>query len=253
MDIIVLVSETVDTEEDIVIEDKGLVDHDGLTHILNPYDEYAVEEAMLLKESFGGTVTALTVGPQQSEEILRHVLALGVDQVVRIDPGERFLDAYVVATCLAQAIRKYPFDILLAGNVSIDYGSGQVGPRVAETLGIPCAVAAVNIKIEQNQAVVIRELDGRDDTLQMPLPCLITAQQGLNEPRYATLQGMIKAKKKPITTVSANDLLEGSGDLQPQITVVRQFQPAKRGETRIFSGEPDQQVQELLPLLDTNQ
>lgn len=253
MHTVVLISEAVETEENIVIGGDGTVDHDGLTHIVNPYDEYAVEEALRLKETFGGTVTALTVGRERTETILRRVLALGVDRAVRIDPDGLFPDGYVVSTCLAQVVRNDPFDLLLAGYVSIDYASGQVGPRVAEALGLPCAVAAVDIKIEaSHHAVVTRAIDGREETLELPLPCLITAQQGLNEPRYATIQGMLKSKKKSITTIAASDLLKGEADLHPQVAVIRQFKPAERGRTQIISGEPDDQVQELLSLLDLN-
>lgn len=248
MNILVLVKQTFDTEEKVVIRDGKIVE-DGVSFVVNPYDEYAIEEAVKIKETRGAEVTVLSVGPARAENALRTALAMGADQAVLIEEEELAGDEHVLAKVIAAAIKDRSFDLILAGNTSVDNGAGQVALRLAEELNIPHVSSAVKLTVESGKATVVRDVEGSLETVEAPLPLLVTAQQGLNEPRYPSLPGIMKAKKKPLERIKVADLGLRLEDLAPKAEIVDQFpRPAKK-TGKILSGDPAAQAKELVQLL----
>jgi electron transfer flavoprotein beta subunit len=247
MNILVLVKQTFDTEERLVIEN-GAINEDGVEFILNPYDEYAVEEAVKIKEELGAEVTVLTLGPDRSENVLRTALAMGADKgiIVELD-GE--VDEYTLSKYIVAAIKDQPFDLILGGNMAVDSGAGQVAIRVAEELGIPHVSTITRLTLEGNKATVERDVEGDVEIVEVNLPFLATSQQGLNEPRYPSLPGIMKAKKKPLERLSVEDLELSDVDVSVRTSVQDQYLPPKKQAGKVLEGELDQQVQELFQLL----
>jgi electron transfer flavoprotein beta subunit len=250
VNILVCLKQTFDTEERIVVEN-GRVKEDGVKFIINPYDEYAVEEALRLKEEHGGEVTVVSVGPSRFEEAIRTALAMGADEAILADDPALFGDEYTVAKVLAAIIRQRPFDIILAGNQAVDDGSGQVAVRLAEELGIPHISTLTKLVVEGNQVTGYRDAEGDVEVVQATLPVLVTAQQGLNEPRYPSLIGIRKASKKPLTHVTAADLGLNPEEIRPRTKVVDTFLPKPKQAGKILQGDLQEQVRELLQSLRT--
>jgi len=249
MNIFVLMKRTFDTEEKISISG-GRVDDSGAEFIINPYDEYAIEEAIVLRDEHGGEVTVVTVGTEDAEKELRTALAMGADKAVLIDAEELDeLDQFTTATLLATYLKDQEVDIVLGGNVAVDGGSGQVGPRVAEILGIPQVTTITNLTISGNTATIVRDVEGDQETLEVSLPVLVTAQQGLNEPRYPSLPGIMKAKKKPLETLDLDDLDIDEDDVAPKTKTVEIFLPPQKQAGKVLEGEVAAQVKELVSLL----
>jgi electron transfer flavoprotein beta subunit len=249
MNILVLMKQTFDTEEKIVIQN-GAIQEDGVEFIINPYDEYAVEEAIRIKEEVGGEVTVITVGPERVEDALRTALAMGADRAVLIEQPEN-ADEHVIASLIAAAIKDRSYDLILGGNMAVDSGAGQVAIRVAEQLGIPHVSTITRLTLEGNAATLERDVEGDVETVQVSLPFLATAQQGLNEPRYPSLPGIMKAKKKPIERLDAADLQLDEAAQTMRTAVVDQYLPAKKQAGRVLNGELASQVGELVQLLRT--
>jgi electron transfer flavoprotein beta subunit len=252
MNILVVLKQTFDTEEKIVVEN-GKVKEDGVRFIINPYDEYAVEEAIKLKEEHGGEVTVISVGPARVEEALRTALAMGADEAVLIDDESLFGDEYTVAKVLAAAIKDRPYDIILGGNQAVDDGSGQVAVRLAEELGIPHIATITKLEISGTDVTAHRDAEGDVEIVQAKLPVLVTAQQGLNEPRYPSLIGIRKANKKPITHLSAADLGINPAEIKAKTAVVETFLPKPKAAGRILEGEVADQVKALVQALRTEE
>ena len=247
MNILVLVKQTFDTEEKLVIEN-GTISEDGVEFILNPYDEYAVEEAVKIKEELGAEVTVLTVGPDRSENVLRTALAMGADKAVIVELDEE-VDEYTLSKYIVAAIKDQPFDLILGGNMAVDSGSGQVAIRVAEELKIPHVSTITGLTLEGNKATVERDVEGDVEIVEVNLPFLATTQQGLNEPRYPSLPGIMKAKKKPLERLSVEDLELSDVDVTVRTSVQDQYLPPKKQAGKILDGEIGQQAQELIQLL----
>ena len=250
MEILVLMKQTFDTEEKIVIRD-GRVSDANVEFIINPYDEYAVEEAIKLKEEHGGEVTVLTVGPERTENALRTALAMGADKAVRIELGGLKTDAYVLANIIAAAVRSNPYELILGGYMAVDSGAGQVAVRVAEKLGIPHVSAITKLTLDGGKAVVERDAEGDTEIIEIRTPFLATAQQGLNEPRYPSLPGIMKAKKKPMDIVTVDQLALEPDEIQAKTRVIEDFAPPKKQAGRRLEGDPGEQVRELVRLLQT--
>ncbi|WP_134699958.1 electron transfer flavoprotein subunit beta/FixA family protein [Ammoniphilus sp. YIM 78166] len=248
MNILVVLKQTFDTEEKISIQNGQIVE-EGVEFIINPYDEYAVEEAIKLRDEFGGEVTVITVGPTRAENALRTALAMGADKAVIVDDESLFGDEYTISNVLATVIKDRSFDVILGGNMSVDNGAGQIGPRLAELLDIPHVATITKIDIEGAVATVVRDVEGDSETIEVKLPVLVTAQQGLNEPRYPSLPGIMKAKKKPMDRLSAQDLGLDAEALKAKTAVVEQYLPPKKEAGRVLSGDLDSQVKELVQLL----
>lgn len=250
MNILVLLKQTFDTEEKIVIQN-GQISEDGVKFIINPYDEYAIEEAVKWKEDIGGEVTVLTFGPERAESALRTALAMGADHAVLIEQDEKDCDETSVAKWLAAAIRNRSYDLIIGGNMSVDAGAGQVALRVAEELGIAHVSTITRLSIADKKATIERDVEGDVETIEVSLPVLLTAQQGLNEPRYPSLPGIMKAKKKPIERVSIEELGVSEEGSHARTTVIQQYLPPKKQAGRVLQGEIKEQVSELVQLLRT--
>ncbi|ANB61708.1 electron transfer flavoprotein subunit beta/FixA family protein [Anoxybacteroides amylolyticum] len=252
MNIFVLMKRTFDTEEKIVINN-GKVNEEGAEFIINPYDEYAIEEAIQVRDKVGGEVTVVTVGNEDSEKELRTALAMGCDKAVliNIEDDVEESDQFTTAKVLAEYLKDKEPHLILAGNVAIDGGSGQVGPRVAELLGIPYVTTITKLDIDGDKATIVRDVEGDEEVIEASLPLLVTAQQGLNEPRYPSLPGIMKAKKKPLDEVELDDLDLDEDDVEAKTKTVEIFLPPKKEAGKILQGELTDQVKELVTLLRT--
>jgi electron transfer flavoprotein beta subunit len=249
MNIVVIMKQTFDTEEKIIIENGEIV-KDNVESIINPYDEYAVEEAVKLKEKHDGEVTVITLGPSEAESALRTALAMGADNAILIENEEDIpLDENGIAKILAAVIKERDFDIILGGNMSVDNGASQVGPRIAEELEIPHVSTITKIEIDGKSVKVERDVEGDVEIIESSLPILVTAQQGLNEPRYPSLPGLMKAKKKPLKQLDIEDLDIDVDDLQPKSKIVNYYLAPKKESGRILEGDVQTQIKELVQLL----
>ena len=198
MKIIVCINHVPDSTTKVKVGGDGkTIDKAGVNFVINPYDEFAVEECLRLKEKNGGEVIGVSVGGEANKETLRKALAMGVDRAVLLkDDGVR--DSYAVAQALSDFIREAAPDAVFFGKQSIDYDDTAVGSMVAEMLGYPSVSVAVKIGISGNNAVVEREIEGGHEKVTLKLPAVFTAQKGLNEPRYPSLKGIMAAKSKPV-------------------------------------------------------
>lgn len=250
MNIYVLLKRTFDTEDKIIIED-GEIEEDGAEFIINPYDEYAVEEAIVLREAHGGEITVLTVGSDDSEKQLRTALAMGADKAVLINTEDDLEegDQFTTAKILEAYFEDKPIDLILAGNVAIDEASGQVGPRLATRLDMPYVTTIVGIEIEGQTAKIDKDVEGDVEKLEVNLPLLVTCQQGLNEPRYPSLPGIMKAKKKPLDELEIDDLDLEEDELSPKTETVDIYLAPEKAAGRILEGDVASQVKELVQLL----
>ncbi|MDN4592616.1 electron transfer flavoprotein subunit beta/FixA family protein [Polycladomyces subterraneus] len=250
MNILVCLKQTFDTEEKIVLED-GRISEEGVEFVINPYDEYAVEEAIKLKEQHGGEVTVITVGPERAEQALRTALAMGADKgiIVDMEDFEGEADEHTIAHILASVIRDLEYDIILTGYMAVDDGSAQVGPRLAELLGIPHISTITKLTIDGDTVEVEKDVEGDVEYIQSKLPILVTAQQGLNEPRYPSLPGIMKAKKKPLERLDVDDLDLDEELLEAKTETLEVFLPPKKEAGKILEGDLSEQVQELVRLL----
>lgn len=250
MNIYVLVKRTFDTEEKISVSNNR-IQEDGAEFIINPYDEYAIEEAIKVRDEHGGEVTVVTIGGEDAEKQLRTALAMGADKAVLINTEDDLdeMDQFSAAKIVAEYLKDKNPDLILAGNVAIDGGSGQVGPRVAELLGINYVTTITELKISGTSAQIVRDVEGDSESLEANLPLLVTAQQGLNDPRYPSLPGIMKAKKKPLDEIELDDLNLDEDDVEAKIETVEVFLPPKKEAGRVLSGELSDQVKELVDLL----
>jgi electron transfer flavoprotein beta subunit len=252
MNIYVLLKRTFDTEEKITIAG-GKITEDGAEFIINPYDEYAVEEAIQVRDSHGGEVTVISVGNEEAEKQLRTALAMGADKavLVNIEDDVEASDQFTTARIIAQYLKDQEVDLIIAGNVAIDGGSGQVGPRVAELLDIPYVTTITKLEIEGTIATVVRDVEGDSEVIETSLPLLVTAQQGLNEPRYPSLPGIMKAKKKPLEELELDDLDLEEDDVEAKTKTIEIYLPPKKEAGKVLSGDLSEQVKELVTLLHT--
>ncbi|RNB87647.1 electron transfer flavoprotein subunit beta/FixA family protein [Brevibacillus fluminis] len=247
MKILVFIKQTFDTEEKITI-DNGKISDQGVTFILNPYDEYAIEEAVVLKETFGGEITVIAMG-HYTEEAIRTALAMGADKAIVIDDETSEGDEFTVSKVLAAIAEKETYELILCGCMSIDNGSAQIGARLAEELGIPHILTITKLLIDGNKVLVEKDAEGDTEIIESHLPILLTTQQGLNEPRYPSLPGLMKAKKKPIQHVSVNDLEITLDQMKAKTIITEQYLPNKKKAGKILGGELLQQVKELTAFL----
>ncbi|MED3561185.1 electron transfer flavoprotein subunit beta/FixA family protein [Bacillus xiapuensis] len=247
LNLFVLLKRTFDTEEKVTIH-QGKIDQGDAKFIINPYDEYAIEEALQLKEKHGGEVTVVTVGDEESESELRTALAMGCDKAVLIEYEEE-LDPQISSKILAAYLKDQNADLILAGNATIDNGTGQVGPRVAELLNIPYVTTVTKLQLDGTTVTVHKDIEGDTEVIETELPLLITAQQGLNEPRYPSLPGIMKAKKKPLTTLELEDIDLDEDEIAPKTNKVRTYLPPEKEEGYMLQGEFAEQAKELVSLL----
>jgi len=250
MNIIVYIKQTFDTEAKIVLDGSGKIDANGVNLIINPYDEYAIEEGIRLKEKLGGDVTVLAMGGASAQTAIRTALAMGADKAVLVsDPALDNTDEWTKAEILAKAVSQIPYDIILTGRIAIDDGASQIAVRLAEILGVPSISSALKLDITDTQATVTREIDGGTELIEVSLPVVVTAQKGLNDPRYPSVAGIMKAKKKPLKTLTLADLEFSAGDIAPKMNVDKFTLPTARVAGRKIPGEAAEAAQELARLL----
>jgi electron transfer flavoprotein beta subunit len=180
-----------------IAADGKSIDKTGITYVLSPYDEFAVEECLRLKEKNGGDVTVISLGGDVHKETLRKALAMGADKAVLLK-DETVRDSFGVARALADYLKELSPDVVFFGKQSVDYDDSAVGTMVAEMLGMPSVSVIVKLEISGNKAIAEREIEGGREVVETPLPAVFTAQKGLNEPRYPSLKGIMGAKSKPI-------------------------------------------------------
>jgi electron transfer flavoprotein beta subunit len=245
MNIAVLLKQTFDTEAKIEL-DGGKISKKDVGLIVNPYDEYAVEEALKLKEKEGGEVVVISLGAD-NPDAMRQALAMGADKGISIeDPALAGGDEYATAVALAKAIGTLSCDLVLAGWRE---GSAQVAVRVADELGLPHVNVVTKLEIAGGKATATRDIEGGSEVVEVSLPAVITAQKGLNEPRYPSMKGIMQAKKKPIQNLSLGDLGLSADQVAAKVKVQSYFLPSAKAAGKMVGGDPPQAAAELAKLL----
>jgi electron transfer flavoprotein beta subunit len=243
MNIVVCVKRVPATDSKIKVGANGVsIDPTGVEFILNPYDEFAVEEALKIKEAAGaGSVTVVTLGGADAQKELRTTLAMGADKAVLLKDGGAAHDAFSTAECLAAYIKTIPHDIVFVGKQAVDNDNGQVGPRLAGILGLACVTEVAKLTLADRVFTAERDIEGAREVVRCPLPALISTQKGLNEPRYASLKGIMAAKKKPLEELDA-------AKLAPATKVASMALPPERPPGKIL-GEGAAAVGKLIDAL----
>jgi electron transfer flavoprotein beta subunit len=253
VEIVVLLKQVPATEAFIEIADDGVsVKTQNLKWVINPYDEFAVEEALRIREAHGGTVTVVSVGAEKTTEAIRTALAMGADKGVLInDPAAQGLDGLGVARVLAAALKQVTFDLIIAGQRAVDDDNFLVGPAVAEFLDIPHLSMVVQQELQEGRIRCQRTVEGGTQVVEAPLPALFTTQRGLNEPRYASLPGIMKAKRKPLETKTLADIgLAPAAVANCGRRIVAFRLPPERSGGRMIAGDSAQaKAAELVRLL----
>jgi electron transfer flavoprotein beta subunit len=243
MKIAVCIKRVPDSETRVKIASDGKsLDEAGVKFALNPYDEFAVEEGLRRKEKAGaGEVAVISLGPAVAQETIRTALAMGADRGVLLQVDKVPADSFETAKLLAAELKPGSWDLILFGKMAIDDYNHQVGPIVAELLGLPCVTAVAHLDIDGTKGVAEREVEGGIEVIEFPLPAVLTADKGLNEPRYPALKGIMAAKKKPL---EVKPVQPGPGTIE----VLALTPPPERKEGRIV-GEGAGAVAELVRLL----
>lgn len=238
MSSVVCISHVPDTESRIqVAADGRKVNEAGLKFIPSPYDEFALEEAIRLKEKNGGDVTVITFGPDRAQQALRDGLARGATKALHIKGDSSDADSLGIAKVLAAAIKTVEHDLVFFGKQGVGTDNGLVGPMVAELLGYPQINVVTHLETGEGKVTAHREIEAAEEVIEAPTPAVITAQKGLNEPRYASLKGIMAAKKITIDVKSVADLGLDEGDIFNQrVKVVKLELPAEKSGGRKIDG-----------------
>lgn len=255
MDIIVCIKQVPNTTDVKIDPETNTLIREGVESIINPFDTYAIEEGVRLKERFGGKVTVISMGPPQAEVSLKEAISLGADDAILItDRGFAGSDTWATSYALSMAIRKIAiYDIIICGKQASDGDTAQVGPGISTQLGIPQVAYVKKIEsINNSKAKLERMTEEGYDVIGAPLPCLITVVKEINEPRLPSLKGKMRAKSAKITIWTAKDIdcdpknigLEGS-----PTKVVKIFNPPRREKGEVLAGETREVVDKLVDLL----
>lgn len=252
MDIIVCIKQVPDTGSVKIDPKTNTLIREGVPAIVNPFDMNAVEAGLSLRDKYGGKVNVITMGPPQAENALRETIAMGVNNAYLVS-DKVFAGADTLATSytLSKAVQKIgKFDIILCGKQAIDGDTGQVGPELAEILGIPHVANVCKIlEMKEDKIIVHRELEDRYEKIAVRLPCLLTVTKEVNEPRMPSLKNTMRAKKTNIPVWNANDIdvdqtkvgLKGSAT-----QVIKIFNPPKKTDKKILQGDVNKIVEELI-------
>jgi len=253
LNIYVFVKRVPDTESKIRInhETNSIVE-EGLSFVLNPYDEYAVEEALRLRDAKGGQVTVFSVGTEENTVVLKKCLAMGADEAVLIkdEAGETY-DGLRTAKIIAQALKKKfsDYTLLLFGKQSVGADNAQIPAMVGEFLGVPQVNVVTKLEIESSQGVAHREIEGALEKVSFSLPVIVSAQKGLNEPRYETLKGIMAAKRKEIPVITLQELELNEEELAAQLEIVGMESPPERAAGKVIEDEPAEAAKKLVEFL----
>jgi electron transfer flavoprotein beta subunit len=247
LNIIVCIKQTFDSEARILLDPEGLIDESGVKYIVNPFDEYAVEEAILLTENYGGEVTAVSASREDPSQALRQCLAMGVGRAVWLDCSTLgFADSHIFAEALGMWLKEQDYDLLFCGKEAIDDGSAELPSRLGEILDVPQVNTVSSVNIEDGKATVRRDIEGGCEVVEVNVPCLLSAQKGLNEPRYPSMRRILQAKKVKIERVTLDDLGLSEEDLVPFVKVEEYIIPPSREGGRVLNGTHQEAVEELL-------
>lgn len=252
MNSVVCVSHVPDTESRIRVgADKQRIDENGLKFIVSPYDEFALEEAIRVKEAKGGDVTVITFGPDRAAQALRECLARGATKALHVKGEVGDADSLGIAKALAAAIRTVPHDLVFFGKQGVGTDNGLVGPMVAELLGYPQVNVVTHLEVGDGRLTAHREIEGAEEVIEASLPAVITAQKGLNEPRYASLKGIMAAKKIPVDTKTVADLGLSDSDIFKQrvVTVSLELPAEKSGGRKVDGADPAAAAKEILKFI----
>jgi electron transfer flavoprotein beta subunit len=252
MKIVVCIKQVPDTATQVKIAGGGkAIETAGITWIVSPYDEFAVEEALRIKEKRGqGEVVAVSLGPDRVKEALRSCLAMGCDRAVHLnDPAWAGADTLTTARALAAVVKQEAPQLVLTGRQAIDDDMGAVGAQLAELLGWPCLSWIMEEAVDADGKSVRagRQVEGGLEIFEVPLPAVLSAQKGLNEPRYPTLKGIMGAKRKEIKDVKASDLGLAADGVQLTLVGLEALPPRPPG--RIIPGEVAEAAKELVRAL----
>jgi electron transfer flavoprotein beta subunit len=257
VNIIVCIKQVPDTEAQIKIASDGKsIVKEGVKWVMNPYDEFGVEEALRIKEKLGGEVTVVGLGSKTVTESLRTALAMGADKAVLVsDPAADGSDPIAIGKALAAVIKNLKYDLIFTGQRGVDEDMGLVGATLAENLAIPhlSIIVKVEVAADGKSVKVHRPVEGETLIVESSLPALITAQKGLNEPRYASLPGIMKAKKKPLEEKNLSALglnVAEFGEGSRKLKVLQLTPPPQRKAGKIIQGDsPESKAAELAKLL----
>jgi electron transfer flavoprotein beta subunit len=242
MKIFVCVSLVPDSTTKVKIgADNRSIDETGVSYVLNPYDEFAVEEAIQLKEKNGGEVIAVSAGTEKSKDAIKKAFQMGADKGVLIKLDSKDFDSYTVAKNLAEYLKDKNADLILMGKQSIDFDSLMIPTMVAEMLNLPSASVVIKINITDKSVKMEREIEGGKEIIEASLPVVIGIQKGINEPRYPNLKSIMASKSKPIEEVAP--LYTGN-----QTEISEMHLPQSKGKGKIFTGGVND-VPELARLL----
>lgn len=232
--------------------DQKWIDERDISYEMSEADAYALEEALRQKEKLGGEVTVVSLGPERVRQTIKEALAKGADRAIHLsDPVfNGASDAWVIGTALAAALKGEKFDVIMTGLQSDDYGFAAVGLILAEKLGLPSATIVMEVQPEGAGLKVKRELEsGWFQWVLLPVPALLTIQSGINPLRYATLKGIMAAKKKEIREVNASALGLTESDLTPGQQIQRVYLPEKTKRTEMLEGKPSEISTKLIEKL----
>jgi len=255
MNIIVFLKQVPDTATRIRIAAGGRnIEDSDITWIISPYDEYALEEALKIKETKGaGKVTVISMGPGRVSDALRKALATGADEAFHLmDPAFDGSDAFATAKILAAAVRNRSYDILFFGKTGVGMDQSQVPSMVAELLNLPQVTQIAKLEIGDGKIVAHREIEGAMETVEASLPVVLAAEKGLNEPRYPSLKGIMAAKKKPLEVVNLAALGLNASDVGAEgsrVVLNSLALPPERKAGKILEGDPRETAKQLADLL----
>ncbi|MDP4116642.1 MAG: electron transfer flavoprotein subunit beta/FixA family protein [Bacteroidota bacterium] len=219
MKIAVCINYVPDTASKIKLTDDNRIDENGLSYVINPFDEFAIEEALKTKEKFGGEIFAISAGNDAKKEGIKKALAMGVDNGILLK-YDGYMDPFNIADNLAAQIKTLGSNIVFFGRQSVDYDNGITGLLTAELLNYNCISIVTKLDIQGNEVTAEREIEGGKEVVKSTLPIVITTQKGLNEPRYATLKGIMASKKKVIEEInitSVSNLVENVSYKLPKV------------------------------------
>jgi electron transfer flavoprotein beta subunit len=247
LDIVVCVKHVPETAEaELRIDASGkAIEKTGLVYDINEWDDYSLEEAVRTKEKQGGTVTAITIGAEDSDSTLRKCLARGADKAIRLtDSKFESSDGYAIAKILHSVIKTLHYDLILVGMQAGDDGNGVVGPILAQMLSVPHATMVKKLELGSGSAKVNRELEGGlEEQLEVKLPALFSIQTGINEPRYVSIMGIRKAMQKEIKVMTLADTGLSETDVGPQgswLVIDKLYVPPVEKQAEVLKGTPDE-------------
>ena len=249
MKILVCIKQVPDMESRFAVDAKGVwYDEADLAFRINEYDEYAVEQAVQLKEQLGeADLTVLSIGPDRVKEALKKSLAMGCDRGVHVECHDAHkLDPFAIALIISEFAKPKQFDVIFTGMQSQDRGSAQVGVLVAEILGLPSATTIIDFSFTDSTITVRRELEGGlKAVVKLKTPAVVTCQLGLNTPRYPTLPNIMKAKKKELLSIPSGDLFHGEN----LATTQKMALPEKKSGGQFLEGDPAELADKLIEIL----